>query len=101
MTKIKEKSDEINNTNWKIIVQSFVANMISRANDNISKKIQEWLGNIKRMTIGILLMFVGFIFVLICLVMYINVFIDNESQWAGYGIVGATVLIIGYLMSRK
>lgn len=100
--KIKEENKEVGNSNdWKGIVQSFVTNMVARASDNISEKIQKWLDDVKRKTAGAILVAVGSIFVLVSIAIYVNVIVDNGSQWAGYGVVGVIILLMGYIMSKK
>ncbi|MCD6149581.1 hypothetical protein J7J13_02210 [bacterium] len=101
LKQMEKKTKKVKSNSWKEIVQIFVANMITRASGNISEKIQEWFNDVKRKTIGLLFMSAGVIFVLICLAIYINTIVDNESQWAGYGAVGAIVFLVGYFMARK
>ena len=98
---MEKKTKKVKSSGWKEIVQIFVANMIARTSGNISEKIQEWFNDVKRKTAGLLFMSAGVIFILICLAIYINTIVNNESQWIGYGVVGAVVFLVGYFMVRK
>ncbi len=95
------KTTEENSSAWKAIVKTFVAGILAKATDNISVKVQDWFNDIKRRTLGALMVLVGLIFVLVCLSLYINTFFIEEASWVGYGVVGILILGAGYLLSKK
>lgn len=95
----KNKKNE--NNNWKDVAQSFLGNFFSQVGENISQKIKNWINEVKHKTVGAILMFVGFIFSLLSFVFCINAIFNNQIPWLGYGIVGLSVLVIGYLISEK
>lgn len=98
-TKKKIKKEE--NSLWKEMTQNFVANILAKVGDNISAKVQSWFEDIRRRTLGAVLSVIGFIFVLICIALYVNTFVREEASWIGYGVVGILVLLVGYLLSKK
>ncbi|MFZ2154197.1 MAG: hypothetical protein WAV16_03115 [Candidatus Moraniibacteriota bacterium] len=98
-TKKKIKKEE--SSPWKEMTQTFVANILAKVGDNISAKVQSWFEDIRRRTLGAVLSVIGFIFVLICIALYVNTFVREEASWIGYGVVGILVLMVGYLLSKK
>lgn len=99
-TKEKNQECESDPGNWKSMVQSFVANMISRLSDNVSEKIQNWFIKLKKRTTGAVLMALGAVFFLVGVAIYINTILENMSQWGGYVIVGGVIFVVGYFVSR-
>lgn len=97
---MKTKKEDTNSA-WKEMTQTFVANILTKVGDNISTKVQAWFNDIRRRTLGALLVLVGLIFVLICVALYVNTFVSEEANWIGYGAVGILVLVVGYFLSKK
>lgn len=97
---MKTKKEETNSA-WKELTQTFVSNILTKVGDNISIKVQAWFNDIKRRTLGALLVLIGLIFVLICVALYVNTFVSEEASWIGYGAVGILVLMVGYFLSKK
>ncbi|EKE21285.1 MAG: hypothetical protein ACD_7C00298G0004 [uncultured bacterium] len=99
--KTKKDSKKEESSPWKEMTQTFVANILTKVGDNISAKVQTWFNDVKRRTLGALLVLIGLIFVLICVALYVNTFVSEESSWIGYGAVGILVLMVGYFLSKK
>lgn len=97
---MKIKKEETNSA-WKELTQNFVSNILTKMGDNISAKVQVWFNDIRRRTLGALLVLIGLIFVLICVALYVNTFVSEEASWIGYGAVGILVLMAGYFLSKK
>lgn len=97
---MKTKKEETNSA-WKELTQTFVSNILTKVGDNISTKVQTWFNDIRRRTLGALLVLIGLIFVLICVALYVNTFVSEEASWIGYGAVGILVLMVGYFLSKK
>lgn len=86
---------------WKEMVQGFVANMLERVGENISERAHVWFKNLKKRTIGSVLMIIGSIFFLVAAALLINSLTQNLFPWIGYGIVGLATLAIGYVMTKE
>ncbi|KKP68817.1 MAG: hypothetical protein UR66_C0003G0082 [Candidatus Moranbacteria bacterium GW2011_GWE1_35_17] len=99
--KTKKDSKKEESSPWKEMTQTFVSNILTKVGDNISAKVQTWFNDIKRRTLGALLLLIGLIFVLVCVSLYINTFVAEEASWVGYGVVGILILGTGYLLSKK
>lgn len=98
---MKTNKEESSGSVWKEISQTFLAGIMAKVGGNISAKVQNWFKDIKRRTLGALLLLIGLIFVLVCLSLYINTFFSEEASWVGYGVVGIIILAAGYLLSKK
>jgi hypothetical protein len=89
-----------NKTDWKSLVQGFVGDILERIGDNVSKKVHTFITQLKKRTIGAMLMATGVLFILIGAVMFINTVLVNEFPWIGWGLVGLVVLLAGYMISK-
>lgn len=98
---MKTNKEESSGSAWKEISQTFLAGVMAKVGGNISTKIQNWFKDIKRRTLGALLLLIGLIFVLVCISLYINTFVSEKANWVGYGAVGIIILATGYLLSKK
>lgn len=98
---MKTNKEESSGSVWKEISQTFLAGIMAKVGGNISAKVQNWFKDIKRRTLGALLLLIGMIFVLVCISLYINTFVSEEASWVGYGAVGIIILAAGYLLSKK
>lgn len=94
-----KKQKENQSNNWKELVQGFVANMLEQAGENISQRIHKMIVRFKRRAIGSVLMAVGITFFLNGLAIYLNSITNNN--FVGYGIVGLTTVLFGYIMLRE
>jgi uncharacterized membrane protein YcjF (UPF0283 family) len=99
-TKNKTKKTEKSGT-WMELVHIFSASILSKVGDSISAKVQAWVKDLRRRTLGALFLLIGLIFILICVALYVNTFVSEEASWIGYGFVGILVLIAGYILSKK
>lgn len=99
-TKKKTKKTESNGS-WMELAHIFSASILSKVGDSISAKVQAWVKDLRRRTLGALFLLIGLIFILICLALYVNTFVSEEASWIGYGFVGILVLIAGYALSKK
>lgn len=98
---MKNKNEQENKNNWKSLVQGFVADMLERIGDNVSKRIHLFITQLKRRTIGAILMLVGTVFFLASIAIIINTFLSSEFQWAGWSSVGLISILAGYIMSKE
>jgi len=83
------------------MVQGFVGNVLERVGENVSQRVHEWLKNLKKKTIGSVLMTIGIIFFLVAVALLINTLTQNLFPWIGYLIVGLATLAIGYVMTKE
>ena len=97
----KQKSPQKKQNDWKNLIQTFVANMLERVSDNVSKKVHEFILKLKKRTIGGILIFVGFIFFLIGVALLINAIFNNEFPWLGWIVSGLFVAIAGYKIFKE
>lgn len=95
-TKTKE-----NQTDWKGLIQGFVGNVLERLSDNVSKKVHEFIKQLKRRSIGAVLLLVGAIFFLAGIAMFLNFIIGSQMPWFGWSVVGFVVFLAGFELSRK
>lgn len=98
---METKRKTIKQNNWKNIVQGFVADMLERVSDNVSKRVHVFLDQLKRRTIGAILMAIGFVFVLVGIALFINALFSNAFPWIGWSVLGLVVLLGGYNMSKE
>jgi len=98
-TKTKQKKASQTN-NWKNIVQGFVGDMLERISDNVSKKVHTFIDQLKRRTIGAILMLIGSIFFLTSVAILINTILGNEFPWVGWSLVGLVTVLVGYRISK-
>jgi hypothetical protein len=89
-----------NKSDWKGLVQGFVGDLLERIGDNVSKKVHTFITQLKRRTIGAILIATGISFLLISLVIFINTVLASEFPWVGWGLVGLVVLLAGYIISK-
>jgi type II secretory pathway component PulF len=95
-TKTTEKQND-----WKVLVKGFVGDMLERLSDNVSKRVHIFIDQLKRRTIGAILMLIGFVFVLIGLALFINALFSNIYPWVGWSLSGFVVLLAGYGISKS
>jgi uncharacterized membrane protein YcjF (UPF0283 family) len=100
-TKKETEKENNNGSAWKDLTQTFVTTMLAKVSDNISTKLQNWFNEVKRRTLGALMVAVGLVFILVCLSLYINTFFSEGASWIGYGAVGILILVVGYVLSKK
>lgn len=97
----KQKNNQTKQNDWKNIVQGFVANMLERVGDNVSKRVQEFVLKLKKRTLGGALIFVGSIFFLIGAALFVNSIFENEYPWLGWIMSGLVVAAAGYVVSKE
>lgn len=94
-TKTTEKQND-----WKVLVKGFVGDMLERLSDNVSKRVHIFIDQLKRRTIGAILMLIGSIFFLISVAILMNTILNNEFPWVGWSLVGLVTILVGYRISR-
>jgi hypothetical protein len=90
----KTKSD------WKILVQGFVGDILERLSDNVSKKLEAFMAKLKKRAIGAILILIGFIFFLDGFAVFLNFLFGNQFPWLGWSVVGLVVFWIGYKLFK-
>ena len=100
-TKQMEKKIKKDQSDWKSLVQVFVGDVLERISDNVSKRVHIFIDQLKRRTIGAILMLIGLIFFLISVAVLINTILGNEFTWAGWGLVGLVIILVGYRISKN
>lgn len=100
-TKKENKKKKEKGGTWRELSQFFTASILSKVGDSISVKFKHWIKDLKKRTLGALLLLIGMIFILICVALYVNTYFTEESSWIGYGFVGILVLGVGYLLSKN
>ena len=83
-------------SDWKNLIQVFVGDMLERISDNVSKRIHTFINQLKRRTIGAILMLIGSVFLLIGIAILINNVLGNEFPWVGWSLVGLVTILVGY-----
>lgn len=96
----KTRHEKERQTDWKGIVQGFVANILERVGENISQKVQAFFDRLKKKTIGTVLMLVGVVFLLAAAAILINTLLPGHA-WAGWGIVGLVLIAVGYVVTKE
>ena len=74
--------------------------MLERISDNVSKRIHTFIDQLKRRTIGAILILIGSIFFLAGVAILINTILNNEFPWIGWSLVGLVVILVGYRISK-
>lgn len=97
---MKNKNKKEDKNELKNILQGFVSNMLERFGNNISKKIALFINQLKRRTIGAVLLLIGAIFFLTSIAIMVNTFLGDELQWVGWSLVGFVAIIFGYVLSK-
>jgi hypothetical protein len=92
---------ENKNSEWKLLIQNFVTNMLSKMSDNISEKIQNWFRNLMKRGTGLFLAMIGLVFVMVSASFYLNTVWNDKDPWIGFGVVGVVACCVGIFMSRK
>jgi len=100
-TKTKQNKKTENQSGWKELVHGFVGNMLAEVGDNVSHHVRQWSDKFKRRAIGSVLMVLGATYFLTGLSDYANSVLGKNLPGIGAGAVGAVVIFIGYLLSRK
>jgi len=95
-----EKKNKKNQSDWKDLVQGFVGDILERISDNVSKRIHIFIDQLKRRTIGAILILIGSIFFLAGIAILINTILNNEYPWVGWSLVGLVVILVGYKISK-
>lgn len=95
-----EKKNTKNQSDWKSLVQGFVGDVLERISDNVSKRIHTFIDQLKRRTIGAILILIGSIFFLAGVAILINTLLNNEYPWVGWSLVGLVVILVGYRISK-
>ncbi|HOW60865.1 MAG TPA: hypothetical protein P5548_03770 [Candidatus Moranbacteria bacterium] len=97
---MKNKNKKEDKNELKKILQGFASNILERFGNNISKKIALFINQLKRRTIGAILLLIGAIFFLTSIAIMVNTFLSDELQWVGWSLVGFVVIIFGYILSK-
>lgn len=95
-----EKNNKKNQSGWKSLVQGFVGDVLERISDNVSKRVHIFIDQLKRRTIGAILMLIGSIFFLISVAILMNTILNNEFPWVGWSLVGLVTILVGYRISK-
>ena len=98
-TKTKQKKASQSN-DWKNLIQVFVGDVLERIGDNVSKIVHTFITQLKRRTIGAVLILIGSIFFLISIVILMNAILGNEFPWVGWSLVGLVTILVGYRISK-
>ena len=83
-------------SDWKSLIQAFVGDVLERISDNVSKRIHTFIAQLKKRTIGAILILIGAIFLLAGIAILINAVLSNEFPWAGWSLVGLVAIFVGY-----
>jgi len=100
-TKTKQNKKSANHGEWKNLVQGFVGNMLEQLSENVTNRVHAWTKQMKRRTIGSILMLLGATYFLSGLADYAGSLFGKDFPGFGSGTVGIVVIFIGYLLSRK
>lgn len=97
----KEHKKESAKTDWKGLVQGFVANMLESIGENVSRRAHVFIVQLKKRTIGAVLMLIGGIFLLCGIAILINSLLGSQFQWVGWGVVGIVIVAAGYVVTKE
>jgi hypothetical protein len=95
-----EKKNKKDQNDWKSLIQVFVGDMLERISDNVSKRIHIFIAQLKRRTVGAILMLIGFIFLLAGIAILMNAILGYEFPWVGWSLVGLVAILVGYRISK-
>jgi hypothetical protein len=87
-------------SDWKKLIQVFVGDMLERISDNVSRRIHTFIDQLKRRTIGAILILIGSIFLLSGVAILMNAILGNEFPWVGWSLVGLVTILVGYRISK-
>jgi uncharacterized membrane protein len=88
-------------SNWKQMAEGIVGKVFEHAGENISLRVQKFIGKFKRRVAGSLLLAVGITFFLNSIAIYINVMTQDLFPWLGYSAVGLVTIFVGYVMIKE
>lgn len=91
-----EKKNKKDQNDWKSLIQGFVSNVIERLSDNVSKKVHTFITQLKKRTIGAILVLIGAVFLLAGIAILMNAVLGNEFPWVGWSLVGLITILVGY-----
>lgn len=89
-----------NQGDWKNLIHGFVGSMLEQASDNIMQKIHEWIKNLKRKTLAMILSILGILYLLIGLSILFNAILGRIIPGFGYVTVGVLALLVAYLIGN-
>ena len=95
-----EKKNKKDQSDWKSLIQVFVGDVLERISDNVSKRIHIFITQLKRRTVGAILILIGAIFLLAGVAILMNAILGNEFPWVGWSLVGLVIILIGYRISK-
>ena len=98
---MEEKTKQEGKSDWKDLVQGFVVKMLEHVGDDLAKRAHVWIKQLKRKSVGWILLASGIVFVLIALSIFINALTQNLFPWVGYSIVGVVALAVGYALTKE
>ncbi|MDP1845981.1 MAG: hypothetical protein Q8L09_04555 [Candidatus Moranbacteria bacterium] len=105
MTEKKQSENlESHGTDWKEKIEGYLGEFAKNLAGGFVERIKTQLHNIylsiQKHVLGMFLIFIGFIFALIAVVIFINDFV-KISNGIGYAVVGFFALIIGLIIIKK
>jgi hypothetical protein len=105
MTEKKQNDNSENHgTDWKEKVEGylgeFAKNLAGGFIDRIKMQLHNIYLSIQRQVLGMFLIFIGFIFALVAIVIFINDLV-KISNGIGYAAVGFFALLIGLIIIKK
>ena len=93
------KKDTSSFDGWKVVVQTFVADILNHVRGDIREHARAWACRLRDRSIGFVFMIIGSIFISISLAILLNTLL--VSTWAGYGAIGVLVLAFGVIISNR
>jgi hypothetical protein len=102
----KKQNDNLESygTDWKEKIEGYLGEFAKNLAGGFIERIKMQLHNVylsvQKHVLGMFLIFVGFIFALISIVIFINDFV-KISNGIGYAIVGFFALLIGLIIIKK
>ena len=84
---------------WKDIAKDAVETILKYANTSAQDIIEEKKKKFGKKAVAIVLLLIGFVFLLIGLSEFINQLMENGT-WQGYTIVGSLLVLFGLFLTR-
>jgi hypothetical protein len=104
MKEAANNKNEEQSTDWKEKIEGYLGEFAKHLAggfvERVKERVREIIVAIQKNVVGMFLMLLGFIFVLIAFVIFINELI-GISDGIGYAVVGVVVLLLGLIIIKK